>query len=91
MIKILSAKKFQMKLKATIQASGRLGFMDEAAKALHLDAGVPMNFPMRTNTKYYEAKVKRFITDVALGMLPGQPWEASHQAAGILVVTKRVR
>lgn len=48
----------------------------------------PLKFPMRTNTKYYEAKVKRFITDVALGMLPGQPWEASHQAAGVLVVTE---
>lgn len=53
-----------------------------------LTAMNPMNFPMRTNTKYYEAKVKRFITDVALGMLPGQPWEASHQAAGVLVVTE---
>jgi type II restriction enzyme len=46
----------------------------------------PLNFPMRTNKKYYEAKVKRFITDVALGMLPGQPWEAAYQAAGVLVV-----
>ena len=49
----------------------------------------PLNFPMKTNKKYYEAKVKRFVTDVALGMLPGQPWEASHQAAGVLVVTEK--
>lgn len=46
----------------------------------------PLKFPMKANKKYYEAKVKRFITDVALGMLPSQPWEASHQAAGVLVV-----
>lgn len=46
----------------------------------------PLNFPMRANKKYYEAKVKRFVTDVALGMLPSQPWEATHQAAGVLVV-----
>ncbi len=46
----------------------------------------PLNFPMKANKKYYEAKVKRFITDVALGMLPSQPWEGSHQAAGVLVV-----
>lgn len=46
----------------------------------------PLNFPMKANKMYYEAKVKRFITDVALGMLPSQPWEASHQAAGVLVV-----
>lgn len=44
MIEILSAKKFQVKLKATIQASGRLGFTDETAKALCLNAGVPMKF-----------------------------------------------
>jgi len=31
MIEILSAKKFQVKLKATIQASGRLGFTEETA------------------------------------------------------------
>lgn len=46
----------------------------------------PIHFPMKTNKKYYEAKVKRFITDVALGMLPSQPWEAAHQSTGILVV-----
>ena len=48
----------------------------------------PLCFPMKANKKYYEAKVKRFITDVALGLLPSQPWEASHQAAGVLVVTE---
>ena len=44
MIQILSAKKFQVKLKATIQSSGRLGFTDETAKTLRLEAGVPMKF-----------------------------------------------
>ncbi|MBQ4386490.1 MAG: hypothetical protein II822_02635 [Prevotella sp.] len=33
-ITILSAKKFATKLKATIQASGRLGFTDDTARAL---------------------------------------------------------
>ena len=33
-IKILSAKQFSTKLKATIQASGRLGFTSETANAL---------------------------------------------------------
>lgn len=47
----------------------------------------PLNIPMRTNRKPYEAKIKRFVTDVALGMVPSKPWEAEHQATGILVVT----
>lgn len=49
----------------------------------------PLGFPMTANTKYYEAKVKRFITDVALGLLPSQPWEATRQSSGILVVTEK--
>ena len=46
----------------------------------------PMGFPMTVNTKHYEAKVKRLLMDFALGMLPGQPWEATDLASGILVV-----
>ncbi len=38
-IKILSAKQFATKLKATIQASGRLGFTEETANALDLASG----------------------------------------------------
>ncbi len=53
-----------------------------------MSAENPLNFPMRANKKYYEAKVKRFVTDVALGMLPSQPWEATHQSSGVLVVTE---
>ena len=38
-ITILSAKNFAIKLKATIQASGRLGFTAETANALGLEFG----------------------------------------------------
>ena len=38
-IKILSAKRFAIKLKATIQASGRLGFTAETATVLDLKSG----------------------------------------------------
>ena len=38
-IKILSAKQFAIKLKATIQASGRLGFTAETATALGFESG----------------------------------------------------
>lgn len=37
-IKIISAKQFAIKLKATIQYSGRLGFTEETAKALGLES-----------------------------------------------------
>ena len=49
----------------------------------------PIGFPMKTNKKQYEAKVKRFVTDIALGMVPRAPWEAAHQAYGMLVVNMK--
>ena len=38
-ITVLSAKQFATKLKATIQASGRLGFTAETATVLGLESG----------------------------------------------------
>ena len=38
-LKVLSAKQFATKLKATIQASGRLGFTAETATVLGLESG----------------------------------------------------
>lgn len=49
----------------------------------------PLGFPMKTNKKQYEAKVRRFVTDIALGMVPSAPWEATHQAYGMLVVNTK--
>jgi len=49
----------------------------------------PIGFPMKTNKKQYEAKVRRFVTDIALGMVPSAPWEAAHQAYGMLVVNTK--
>lgn len=49
----------------------------------------PIGYPMETNKKQYEAKVRRFVTDVALGMVPGVPWEAAHQSYGMLVVNTK--
>lgn len=46
----------------------------------------PLKFPMQTNNAIYHAKVKRFVADVALGMVPSKPWKANNQASGILVV-----
>lgn len=37
-VRILSAKEFTSRLKATIQATGKLGFTDETAKALSLSS-----------------------------------------------------
>ena len=49
----------------------------------------PLGFPMKTNKKQYEAKVRRFVSDITLGMVPSAPWEAAHQAYGLLVVNTK--
>lgn len=43
-MKILSAKKYNTKLKATIHKSGKLGFTETASEALHLSDMVSIKF-----------------------------------------------
>lgn len=50
-IKILSAKQFAIKLKATIQASGRLGFTAETATALGFESGKYARFAQDDETE----------------------------------------
>lgn len=38
--------------------------------------------------KYYEYKIKNFLTDVALGMTPAQPWTGDFQATGGYIIVK---
>lgn len=47
----LSAKRFQAKLKATIQSSGRLGFTDKTAKELKLERGSLLKFLQDDSSK----------------------------------------
>jgi hypothetical protein len=50
-IQILSAKRFAIKLKATIQASGRLGFTAETATVLDLKSGKFAKFAQDDESK----------------------------------------
>lgn len=43
-MKILSVKQFSNRLKATVQATGKLNFSDETAKILSLREGTPIKF-----------------------------------------------
>ncbi len=49
-IKVISAKQFATKLKVTIQATGRLGFTEETAKALELTTGKGAKFAQDDET-----------------------------------------
>lgn len=47
----------------------------------------PLNYP-QTSHPYYEYKMKRFLTDIALGMTPESVWEGHYDATGGIIVVK---
>lgn len=48
----------------------------------------PLNFDESDNHKFYEYKLKRFLTDVALGMMPSKVWSGQYDATGGFLVIK---
>ena len=52
-LRILSSKDYQLKLKCTIQTSGKLGFTDATAKHLNLDNGKGVKFAIDNNENLY--------------------------------------
>jgi hypothetical protein len=52
-----------------------------------LNTNNPLNYPI-TAHPYYEYKIKRFLTDVALGMTPESIWTGHYDATGGIIVVK---
>ncbi len=48
----------------------------------------PLDFDESDNHKFYEYKIKRFLTDVALGMMPSKVWSGEYDATGGYLVIK---
>ncbi len=48
----------------------------------------PCDLNMKMPHKYYEYKVKNFLTDVALGMTPAHHWTGNFQATGGYIIVK---
>jgi len=48
----------------------------------------PMQFDMQFKHRFYEYKVKRFLMDVALGMMPSKVWDGVYDATGGYLVIK---
>lgn len=54
----------------------------------HLSITNPCNFNMAYSHKFYEYKVKNFLTDIALGMTPSKVWEGHYDATGGYIIVK---
>lgn len=48
----------------------------------------PLNFDVTNDHKFYEYKVKRFLTDIALGMMPSKVWTGQYDATGGYLIVK---
>ncbi len=48
----------------------------------------PLNYDNRFEHTFYEYKIKRFLTDIALGMTPSKVWAGVYDATGGFLVVK---
>ncbi|MCX7551626.1 HpaII family restriction endonuclease [Xanthomarina sp. F2636L] len=48
----------------------------------------PLNFDIENEHKFYEYKIKRFLTDVALGMMPSKVWTGQYDTTGGYLIVK---
>ncbi len=53
-----------------------------------LEKDNPLNFDTQHSHKFYEYKIKRFLTDIALGMMPATVWTGIYDATGGYLVVK---
>lgn len=53
-----------------------------------LESKNPLGFDSTNDHKYYEYKIKRFLVDVALGLMPGKVWDGIYEATGGYLVVK---
>ena len=48
----------------------------------------PLNFDLSHNHKYYEYKLKKFLTEIAVGMMPATVWTGIYDATGGYLIVK---
>jgi len=53
-----------------------------------ISANNPLGFNLETNHPFYSYKIKRFLTDIALGMMPSKVWTGELDATGGHLIVK---
>lgn len=48
----------------------------------------PLEFDSSDNHEFYSYKIKRFLTDIALGMMPSKVWNGAYDATGGYLIIK---
>jgi len=60
--------------------------LSELVKEVEIDN--PLSFDLTQQHQYYQYKIKRFLTDIALGMMPSKVWNGVYEATGGYLVIK---
>lgn len=55
----------------------------------HIQVENPLNFDLSNNHKFYSYKIKRLLTDIALGMTPTKVWTGEYHATGGYLIVKK--
>jgi hypothetical protein len=48
----------------------------------------PLNYDNSEDHQFYVYKIKRFLTDIALGMMPSKVWSGNYDATGGYIIVK---
>jgi HpaII restriction endonuclease len=54
----------------------------------NINASNPINYDIQFSHSFYEYKMKRFLTDIALGMTPAKVWTGVYDATGGYLIVK---
>ncbi|GAL66286.1 type II restriction enzyme HpaII [Jejuia pallidilutea] len=49
---------------------------------------IPLEFDIENEHKFYKYKIKRFLTDVSLGMMPSQVYTGKYDTTGGYLIVK---
>jgi len=67
-------------------------YTEKNSKMVNLVDGIqsknPLKFDTSNNHKFYSYKIKRFLTDIALGMMPSKVWSGEYDATGGYLIVR---
>ncbi len=53
-----------------------------------LNQNNPLKYDISENHEFYSYKIKRFLTDIALGMMPSKVWDGKYDSTGGYLIVK---
>ena len=74
-------------LKANYYECSEMNKIDELTE--YLEKTNPLNFPQSNKHRFYEYKIKKYLLESALGMMPSKVWDGNLSTDGGYLIVKR--